>query len=360
MKIKYLLLLLVVLTSCKDDISNEKFRNENYVFYQENGKDGKWLKINPELEIKLPKSHSTYFFPNGKRYVELEVIDSFPNRILKFYNKEDKLIRTSKFKSDSVLKTVYENGYYRGYHSNIGLLKSEGLIENGMYQGEWKFYRKDGETLKQIIGYVNDKYHGTRMDFWENGKKRDSTSYINGKLMGKAVHYYENGALEEINFLNDNKAHGKSIRYYPNGKLQAECTYWNGKKMDTCKFYYENGILKAIDIIELDTVSLSSTWITHRYLENGKLEKILEMKNEEPNGKAKLFHKNGKLAQEFNIKNNIKSGKVNVYYETGELQYTGFAKNNLLEGEIKHFDKSGKLIKTVIKENGIAIDSIMH
>lgn len=360
MKIQYLLLLFIVFSSCKDDISNEKYRNENYVFYQENGKAGKWQKINPDLDIKLPKSFSTYFFPNGNRYLELEVIDSFPNRILKFYNLEDKLIRTTTYKLDSISKTVYENGYYKGYHSKLGLLQSEGLIENGMFQGEWKFYRKDGKIVKQIIEYNNDNYSGIRIDYWENGKVRDSAKYVNGKLMGKAFHYYENGALEEINFLNDNKAHGKSIRYHSNGNLQAECNYWNGEKIDTCKFYYENGNLKALDIIKLDTISRSSTSITHRYLENGKLEKILEMKDGEPNGKAKLFYENGNLAQEFNIKGSIKSGKVKVYYETGELNYTGFAKNNLLDGEIKYYDKKGKLIKTVIGENGIATDSIIH
>lgn len=360
MKTTYLLFFLIILSSCKDDISDENFRNENYVFYKEKGKAGKWQKINPELEIQLPKSHSTYFFPNGKRYAELEVKDSFHNRILKFYNKKDKLIRTTKYKSDSVVKTIYENGYYKSYHSNFGLLQSEGFVENNMYQGEWKFYRKDGKTVKQIIGYKNDTYHGIRIDYWENGKKKDSTTYVSGKIMGKAIHYYENGALEEINFLKDNKTHGKSIRYHPNGNLQAECTYWNGKKMDTCKFYYENGVLKALEIIVLDTISLSSTFITNRYLESGELEKIVEMKDGEPNGKAKLYYKNGNLAQEFKLKGKVKYGNAKVYYETGELWYKGLVKDNNLDGEIKYYDKNGKLIKTVIGKNGIAIDSIIH
>ncbi|WP_231892006.1 hypothetical protein, partial [Tenacibaculum ovolyticum] len=63
---------MTIFSSCQEDIFNKKFRNENYVFYQEEGKTGKWLKIKPNLEIKLPKSHSTYFFPNGNRYAELE------------------------------------------------------------------------------------------------------------------------------------------------------------------------------------------------------------------------------------------------------------------------------------------------
>lgn len=360
MKIKYLLLFLIILSSCKDDISNGNFRNENYVFYQENGKAGKWQKINPELEIKLPKSHSTYFFPNGSRYAELKVIDSFPNRIIKYFNKEDKLIRTIKFKSDSIVSKVFENGNYRGYHSNLGLLQSEGLFENNMYQGKWKFYHKDGKTIKQIVEYVNDTLNGIREDYWENGKLKSKTANINGKQNGKTIHYHKNGEIEETNFLKNGEVHGISTRYYFNGKLESKCDYWNGIRRDTCKFYYENGNLEKLEIIKLDTTSSKSSGIVYRYYESGEIEKILESENNQVNGKAKLYYKNGSLAQEFDVKNNIKNGTVKVYYETGQLKYSGFAKNNLLDGKIKHYDKNGKLIKTVIGENGIAIDSIMY
>jgi antitoxin component YwqK of YwqJK toxin-antitoxin module len=361
LKIKYFLFLLITLTSCKDDIFSKKFRNENYVFYQENGKAGKWLKINPDLEIKLPKSHSTYFFPNGNRYAELEIIDSFPNRIIRYFDKEnDNLVRTCTYKSDLLKSEVFENGYYRQYHSNLGFLQSEGLIENQMFQGKWKFYRKDGETIKQIVEYVNDTLHGIREDYWENGTLKSKTTNINGKQNGKTYHYHENGETEEINFLKDGKVHGLSTRYYPNGKLESKCTYWLDLRRDTCEFYYKNGNLEKLEIIKLDTTTSLSSGIVYRYYESGELEKVLESENNQVNGKAKLYYKNGNIAQEFDVVNNIKSGKVDVYYETGDLNYTGFAKNNLLDGEIKYFDKKGKLIKTVIGKNGIAIDSTMH
>ena len=360
MKINHLILLFVIFYSCKDDISNEKYRNENYVFYQEEGKAGEWQKINPELEIQLPKSHSTYFFPNGNRYAELTVIDSFPNRILKFFNKEDKLIRTVKFESDSIVSKVFENGEYKGYHSNLGLLQSEGLFENNMYQGKWKFYYKDGETIKQIVEYVNDTLHGIREDYWENGKLKSKTTNVSGKQNGKTIHYHKNGEIEEINFLKNGDVHGISTRYYSNGKLESKCDYWNGIRRDTCKFYYENGNLEKLEIMELDTTSSKSLGIVYRYYESGEIEKILESENNQVNGKAELYYKNGNLAQEFDVTNNIKNGIVKVYYETGELEYVGFAKDNVLDGKIKYYDKKGKLIKTVIGKNGIVIDSIIH
>lgn len=361
MKIKYLLLLLIILSSCKDDISNGKFRNENYVFYQENGKAGEWLKINPDLEIKLPKSYSSYFFPNGNRYAELEVIDSFPNRKIKYYDKvNDNLTRTSTYKSDSLISEIFENGYYRQYYSSLGFLQSEGQVKNRMSQGKWKFYRENGETIKQTIEYVNDTLQGIREDYWENGKLKSTSTNINGRQNGKTIHYHENGEIEEVDFLKNGEIHGISTRYYANGKLESKCDYWNGLRRGTCKFYYKNGNLKKLEKILLDTISSKSSGTIYRYYESGEIEKILDAVDNQVNGKAKIYYKNGNLAQEFDVTNNIKNGVAKVYYETGELKYAGFARNNALDGEIKYYDKKGNLTKTVIGENGIAIDSTMH
>jgi len=330
------------------------------VFYHEDGKTGEWLKINPDLEINLPKSHSTYFFPNGRRYIELEVIDSFPNRIVKFFNKDDRLIRTLHYKLDLIINKKYENGYYKGYFSNLGQLQSEGLIKNDMMQGKWKFYRKEDNSLKQIVEYRNDTLHGIREDYWNNGKLKTMLNNEKGKQNGKAKHYYATGEIEETNFLKDGKLHGISIRSYPNGKLESICDYWLGESRDTCKYYYKNGNLQKLAIINLDTATLTSSGIVYRYFESGELKKILESKNDNVHGKGKIYYKNGNLKQEFNTVNNIKSGKVITYYETGELWIDGFAKNDVHHGQIKFYDKKGKLKKTIIAENGIAVDSIIY
>jgi hypothetical protein len=45
LKTYYFLFLLITLFSCKENISDSKYRNEYYVLYQENGKTGKWQLI---------------------------------------------------------------------------------------------------------------------------------------------------------------------------------------------------------------------------------------------------------------------------------------------------------------------------
>lgn len=357
MKIKYFLFLLIILSSCKDDISNGKFRNENYVFYQEEGKVGEWQKINPELEIKLPKSHSTYFFPNGNRYAELKVIDSFPNRIIKYFNKEDKLIRTTTYKQDSVFNTIYEDGYYKGFHSNLGFLKSEGKIENGMSQGEWNFYRKD-ETLKQTVSYVNDSLQGMRKDYWENGNIKSSVNIINGKHNGESLHYFENGNLQEKNILKNGELHGSMVKYYKNKNIESERKYWNGELIDSCKSYYENGQLRFLQFFDLDTISLKKSGTQINYYPNGKVEAEVTYSNNIAN--LKRYYESGNL-EEISTKISDKhNGKVTVYHENGNKKIEGIVSDGYYHGKFKFFNKSGILEKTVNYDLGEPLDSIMH
>jgi antitoxin component YwqK of YwqJK toxin-antitoxin module len=360
LKIKYFLLLLIILSSCKDDISNGKFRNENYVFYQENEKAGEWLKINPELEIKPPKSHSTYFFPNGSRYVELEIIDSFPNRIIKFFNKEDKLIRTTKYKSDSIVNTIYENGYYKGYHSNIGLLQSEGLIENHMFQGKWKFYRKDGETIKQIVEYINDTLHGIRKDYWENGNLKSTATNIKGKQNGETFHYFETGELEETNFLKNSELHGPMKHFFKNGKIEYVRKYWNGKRKDTCITYYENGKTKRLQINNLDTLAMKVSGKEYVYYESGELKAVVDFKDYTANGNLIIYSKKGVIIESSEKRNNKHQGAFITYYDSGIKQLEGKINNGYYNGKLNYFDKKGKRIKTVNYDAGTALDSIMY
>lgn len=335
MKTIYLLFLLIFVSSCNEDISNAKYRNENYVFYQEQGKVGEWQVINPLLKITPPKSNSTYFFPNGNRYAELEVIDSFPNRIIKYFDKEnDKLTRTSFYKSDTLVNEIYVDGYYRQYYSSLGALQLEGDIKNGLTQGEWKYYAKDGLTLKQISQYKNDTINGFQ------------------KL------YYENGNLEEVNFQNKGKLHGILKTYYENGVLKKQQKYWNDHLIDTAKAFDESGKLKMVQIHQFDTITLKTKFTQFNYNTNGKLEATVFSANNISH--LKIYYENGILKESSTKINNKHEGLVTTYHENGNKMMEGNASEGRLNGDFKFFDESGKLIKMVRYQSGKATDTITH
>ena len=305
MKTRYLLILFAIFSSCKDEISNEKYRNENYVFYQEDGKAGIWQKINPDLDITRPKSLSTYFFPNGSRYAELEVIDSFPNRVIKYFNKKDELKRTIKYTNDSIENLTYENGYYESYYSNKGLLKVEGLIKNGMNQGIWKYYRKDGETLKKLSEYINDTINGTNQEFWENGNLKAKSTFYEGEQNGETIHFYETGEKKESNFRKNGVLNGPTKIFYKSGLIKSHRNFWNNKIIDTAKGYYENGQIRVIQIHNLDTITMKESGKEWIYYKNGQIKSFANISNYKLNGKPTFYDENGELIKTNNSEKNM-------------------------------------------------------
>lgn len=329
------MLLLIFSSSCREDITNAKYRNENYVFYKEEGKSGEWQLINPLLKINPPKSNSIYFFTNGNKYAELEVIDSFSNRIIKYYDKENEnLTRTSFYKSDTLTKEIYADGYYRQYYSSLGALQSEGIIKNGMTQGGWKYYAKDGVTLKQICQSTNDTINGFQK------------------------FYFANGNLEEINFQKKGLLHGPLKAYYENGVLKSSAKYWKDHIIDTNKVYYESGKFKMVQIYQLDTVTLKTNFTQFNYNKNGKLEATAFFKNNKSH--IKIYYENGKLKEVSTKVNNKHEGLVTTFHKNGNKMMAGNASNGRLNGDFKYYNESGKLTKTVNYQYGKPIDTIIH
>ncbi|CAM1341949.1 toxin-antitoxin system YwqK family antitoxin [Tenacibaculum amylolyticum] len=358
MKITYLIVLFVIFSSCKDDISDEKYRNENYVFYQEDGKTGRWQKINTTSELKYKKGSLTYFYNNGTIFGELEVIDSFPNRIEKFYDKNEKLVKTIWRKGDSIDKIHLENGYFKHSYSNKGVIIMEGLVENNLEQGIWNKYRSEDGSLRQIIEMKDGLEHGKRENYWPNGKIKNISYWKKGKQFGEAIMYFENGNIEEQNFIRNGKIHGLLKEYYNDGTIKFTGNYWNGELKDSCKTYYKNGKLRLLQIFDLDTTSMKKSGTQINYYPSGKVEAKIIYKNNVAS--LKRYYENGTLEEISTKVNNKHDGQVIVYHENGNKKLEGIASDGYFNGKFRFFDKSGNLEKTVIYNFGEPLDSIMH
>ena len=66
-KIAWIIFLLIFLSSCtSDSIDNEKYRNEHYIWFEEEGKsEGSWVAIDDNSEY-LKNGNYTVFYNNGK------------------------------------------------------------------------------------------------------------------------------------------------------------------------------------------------------------------------------------------------------------------------------------------------------
>ncbi|CAL2101691.1 conserved protein of unknown function [Tenacibaculum sp. 190130A14a] len=313
-KIYYLIISFLIICSCKEkgNINDSKYRNSNYIFFQENGQDGYWQKISEHSDFEYTKGLLTYYYDNGKKFGEIEILDGLPNRIEKLFDKEtDSLIKTVWQKNNKEYKRIYENGYYKHFYSNKGkIIVEEGLVENNLEQGLWKRYWSDNGKLKELITFKDGKPHGERKNYWKNGNLKSSAYWVSGIQSGQGFFYYENGNIEESNFRYNEKLHGEYKAYYPNKTLKKHCNYWNDRNRDTCKSYYSNGNLKKLEISQLDTINLTSYGKTFFYYENGKLKLEVDVKDYQPNGIAKYYDEKGKLIETMTFKKGVKTNSI--------------------------------------------------
>lgn len=359
-KIVFSFILLRLMTSCSENIKDSSYRNTSYIFYKEEGKKGYWQKISSTSNFKYKKGRLSYFYSNKNKFAEVEVIDSFPNRIEKFYDKDEKLVKTIWRKQDSIIKIHLENGYYKHSYSNNGTIIRKGLVENYLEQGVWEKYRKEDGTLRQIIEMKDGVEHGKRENYWSDGRLKDVSYWDKGKQIGEAIVYHQNGNIEEKNFVKKGEIHGLLEQFYPSGVPKFIGTYWYGVLKDTAKAYYENGFLKNLKIRSLDTIRKTTIGKEYRYYPNGKIKAKSDTKNGLPDGIKISFYENGKMKGWAEVAQNKFSGKVITYHESGKKKIEGKVKNNILIDNIKYFNKKGDLIKTMLIEKGEIVDSILH
>ncbi len=123
-------------------------------------------------------------------------------------------------KKDSavVLEQEYLNdtlvGTEKAYHPS-GSLKSEFKIEQGVYEGPFKYYYPDGKTYQEGVN-------------------------IAGEIEGELKTYYPNGALKETVTMAKTVENGPFVEYYDNGKLKAKGTYKDGKEHCLLEMYKED------------------------------------------------------------------------------------------------------------------------
>lgn len=70
------------------------------------------------------------------------------------------------------------------YYFKSGAKKAEGVYENDLMEGEWKFYRETGQ-LWQVGHFLSSRKHGTWTRFDKNGQIEYQEFFIEGKQMKK-------------------------------------------------------------------------------------------------------------------------------------------------------------------------------
>jgi len=362
MKIRHFILFLFIFASCKGNLENSKYRNSEYVFYEEEGKSGYWQKISKGSDFKYKKGTLYYFYDNGVRWGEIEILDSLQSSVGKFFDKEtDSLIKTVWKNNNKEYKRVYENGYYKHYHTNKGeIVIEEGLVENNLKQSLWKGYWVKGGSQEHKINFKDGEKHGKSEYYWRNGNVKSIAYWDMGNQFGQGLFYYDNGKIKESIYIKEGEFHGVAEDYYESGNLKSSKKYWYGKNCDTSKIFYDNGNLKKIVLVNFDSLTQNSTGKAFEYSTDGKLKVEVELINFKSNGNQILYNENGVVIERSVKKNNKHHGNFTTYYDSGERQLVGRANNGEYDGRLYHYDKYGKLEKVVDYDNGTVLHSIKY
>ena len=99
------------------------------------------------------------------------------------------------------------------------------------------------------FSYDSNGYIKQRINYFDNGRKKEELNYKNGEKDGFYITWFENGTIEnKIEFKNGNE-NGSFNRWYDNGQKSVNGKVQNGKEIGIWKGWYKSG--KAEFIIEI-------------------------------------------------------------------------------------------------------------
>jgi antitoxin component YwqK of YwqJK toxin-antitoxin module len=159
------------------------------------------------------------------------------------------------FQENKIDKVVFNSGYTGiAYSYTDGYLKGKTTYVNGLMEGPFETYHKNGKLLAKGSSKKNNM-NGPYQSFLPNGELNMEGDYRNHKKVGDWNYYYDTGQLYKILSHDDNGSILKSKMFYRNGKIKQVELLVNGQLDGDNISYYENGNLE-----------------THRVYQNGKLK----------------------------------------------------------------------------------------
>jgi antitoxin component YwqK of YwqJK toxin-antitoxin module/Tfp pilus assembly protein PilF len=304
------------------------------------------------------------------------------------------------------------------YHPN-GNKKREGRIKDGIPDGKWKSYnrngfvtseenytegKKNGKTftyfengkIKTEVEYKDGVANGNFKKYHKNGKIRNEGVYVNDELLGVWNTYYANGNLQSTNYYKDDLAENWQQAYCANGKLESEDFFELGyvkKRLDydsLGKVIQQSVLDKGTGLLDIKYPNGKNYWLnTYKYglkqglassfYINGKPRTVKNYKDDKLDGEAKYYYPTGSIKSQETYINGDLNGKSINYYENGnvksayeyiygiesgksyyyhpnkQLQVEYTYKNNLLEGKTTNYDESGELMIIKNFEEGFLI-----
>lgn len=231
-KIAILLSLSLIVISCKEDINDSRYSNQNWAWYVGSSGQGEWIPVNSKMGVD--SGFVTQFYSTGEIYATTPILNGEHSDTIKIFSKEGGLLKF-KVPSKNEQWQYASDGPYQDLYPT-GEIRDSGFVKDGQFVGEWKSYSKNGylEYLERTDG-IND----TSRWYYPSGQLKSIGFHTNGIQEGESIHYFENGLVEQELKWQQGLMHGAQFYYDSEGEL-LEIQHWkNGVKVRMVLF--ENG-----------------------------------------------------------------------------------------------------------------------
>ena len=167
------------------------------------------------------------------------------------------------------------------------------------------------------------------------GQEENKTD-ANGLKQGEWKRFHKNGMLSKVGNFKDDQPIGEFKYYYDNGKIKAKLTH-KGSVSYSISFHKTGG---PQSIGKFVNQKKDSTWlyydldgykIASDYFVNGQKNRI-----------SYVFYQSGKVAEEKEYRNDFEQGVYNKFWESGNKKMTATYQNGALEGKAVYYNSEGK------------------
>ena len=203
------------------------------------------------------------------------------------------------------------------YRTNHSLLAVGNNSDIGQKQGVWKFYYGNGQ-LKTLEKYKDNVAIDTTTEYYSNGNLKKITIMDNAGTVNEERDYTYKGTLSKVTKKTGEDEYEETT-YFSNGQVQLTLPY--NKKL------VKDGVYNS-------------------YYKNGRIEKVIPIKDGKYAGPGKKYYENGKLSEECNYEDDQAEGVDTKYYETGKVKSTYTFHKGKYEGDFKEYYDNGVLAET--------------
>jgi len=254
-----------------------------------------------------------------------------------------------------------DSNYVKLFHDS-GVLSSEGLLINGLPQGEWISYHTNG-NLKSQGFWKSNKLVGAWSFYNFDGQLIKTEEYKTNLKDGFSCTYDSLGRLIKKSKFKQNEKNGIELIMFKNqNNIRFENNYLKNQKHDLNKeydslgniislIYYDMGmIIKKEDINRYDR-ELKKHGIWKTFYENGNLKSHQTYFHGNLNGASKMYKINGGIEfvednKNRGIKKSIKKDiKLSKTKNKEGLTIEGVINKKKKNGLFKVYDQNNKLIK---------------